>query len=231
MIRRLPSTGRCDALGRLLVELPNVAFAGISKVQLVVRAAGQTSPPGGMTKGKSSTKKSTVREEPSTKISENSLTVPNVSAGATMTPKGTRYNIPSSSISSSSPPMVKGEAILMDSTNALTSDVQKLQIGSNNVRLELPVLAVEYKRASDSAMKGTNQLRMYLTASVKFLQAIGIKNVPVYGAQTSGPLVVLPVAILKDDGVRRMFMTSSVCADGINMFDSLCTCLSGSWKG
>ena len=41
-----------------------------------------------------------------------------------------------------------------------------------------------------------NQVRMYLTASIKFLQAIGIIDFAVYGVQTNGPIVILPVAIL-----------------------------------
>lgn len=38
---------------------------------------------------------------------------------------------------------------------------------------------------------------MYLTASVKFLQAIGITDFAVYGVQTDGPITVIPAAILR----------------------------------
>ncbi|KAF8139647.1 hypothetical protein EV363DRAFT_1579207 [Boletus edulis] len=64
---------------------------------------------------------------------------------------------------------------------------------------------VEYKKVSDDLVKGTNQLRMYLTASVKFLQAVGIRNVPVYGVQTDGSVVVLPAAVLRDDNFVYLF--------------------------
>ncbi|KAF8425834.1 hypothetical protein L210DRAFT_871349 [Boletus edulis BED1] len=40
---------------------------------------------------------------------------------------------------------------------------------------------------------------MYLTASVKFLQAIGVTDFAVYGVQTDGPVVVLPAAILRGE--------------------------------
>lgn len=63
------------------------------------------------------------------------------------------------------------------------------------------MLAVEYKKRpgkSDLA-KATNQLRMYLTASVKFLQTIGITNFAVYGVKTDGPVVALPAAVIQDD--------------------------------
>jgi hypothetical protein len=61
---------------------------------------------------------------------------------------------------------------------------------------------------------------MYLTASVKFLQAVGITNIPVYGVQTDGPVVGLLPAVLWDDSVRSLltdglrvmiFISSTVC--------------------
>ena len=93
----------------------------------------------------------------------------------------------------------------MGPMRTLTDSIQRMQIGPGSTRLELPILTVEYRKASDSLMKGTNQLRMYLTASVKFLQAVGITNIPVYGVQTDGPIVVLPAAVLRDDNVRSLF--------------------------
>ncbi|KAF8545943.1 hypothetical protein OG21DRAFT_1367723, partial [Imleria badia] len=37
------------------------------------------------------------------------------------------------------------------------------------------------------------------------LQAVGIANVPVYGVQTDGPIIVLPAAILRDDDFVYLF--------------------------
>ncbi|KAF8545941.1 hypothetical protein OG21DRAFT_1589690 [Imleria badia] len=93
----------------------------------------------------------------------------------------------------------------MGSGHTLIDRVQCLQMAADATRLELPILAVNYKKASDSMTKGTNQLRMYLTASVKFLQAVGITDVPVYGVQTDGPIVVLPAAVLRDDSFIYLF--------------------------
>ena len=46
---------------------------------------------------------------------------------------------------------------------------------------------------------GTSQTRMYLTASVKYLEAIGITGVPVYGVQTEGPFAVSSAAVIKGE--------------------------------
>ena len=160
---QIPSTGRCDALGRLLVELPNASPEDFGHFPLVFRTISA------LTKTTKSCCKPTS--------------------------------------SSPSPTQCKDEenAMQMGPMRTLTDSIQRMQIGPGSTRLELPILTVEYRKASDSLMKGTNQLRMYLTASVKFLQAVGITNIPVYGVQTDGPIVVLPAAVLRDDNVRSLF--------------------------
>ena len=52
--------------------------------------------------------------------------------------------------------------------------------------MAIPILVGEYMRSTDETGRetGTNQLGMYLTAAVKYLEAIGITGVPVYGVQT-----------------------------------------------
>jgi hypothetical protein len=102
-------------------------------------------------------------------------------------------------------PFDNGQTRSSESVDALAYKVKQLQLGTDAPCLELPILTAEYKKASDNLMKGTNQLRMYLTASVKFLQAIGITNIAVYGVQTDGPIVVLPAAILGDDNFVHLF--------------------------
>ena len=232
-----PSTGRCDALGRLLVELPNVSSNDVGHLPLVVRAAGKKGAGGGRLETKAATSESRARTyypnqgEPSIKTSGSSLTVPDISSGAATRSDGTRYTIPSSSIPTCMHSLDKEQTRSAESIEALTSRAQRLQLGPDATRLELPILVVEYKKASDNMMKGTNQVRMYLTASVKFLQAVGITNTPVYGVQTDGPIVVLPAAILRDDNVRSPFMTGATVFMIFHLFDSSSTCLSGWWKG
>ena len=209
---QFPSTGRCDALGRLLVELPNVSSEDVGHFPLVVHPA-QRPGDGGRNEVKASVSVSRARTsyrgqgESSTKIPSSSLTVPDASSGAETRGNGTRYSIPSSSVSTSMQSLDKEQTGSAQSMDALASEAQRLRLGSDATCLELPILTVEYKKASDNLMKGTNQLRMYLTASVKFLQAVGITNVPVYGVQTDGPIVVLPAAVLRDDNVRSLFTT------------------------
>ncbi|KAH0838790.1 hypothetical protein J3R83DRAFT_7166 [Lanmaoa asiatica] len=207
---QLPTTGRCDALGRLLVELPNISSDDVGHIPLVVRAVGKRGAGGGV-EGKASMSKSRARAsyrsqgEPSTKTSSSSLTIPEVSSGSATRTNGTRYTILSSSIPSSMQSSDKEQISLPVTTDALVSKAQGLRLDPDATLLELPILAVEYKRASDNIMKGTNQVRMYLTTCVKFLQALGITNVPVYGVQTDGPIVVMPAAIIRDDNFVYLF--------------------------
>lgn len=76
------------------------------------------------------------------------------------------------------------------------------------VSLDLPLLVAEYKKqAGEShATKATNQIRMYLTASVKFLQAVGITGFIVYGMVTDGPRVIFPAAVMTEQGVNVLFL-------------------------
>ena len=164
---QLPSTGRCDALGRLLVELPNAPPEDFGHFPLVVRT-----------------------------ITNN---------GSVLTKTTESCSKPTSSSPSPTQRRDEENATQMGPMRTLADSVQRMQIGSGTTRLELPILTVEYRKASDSLIKGTNKLRMYLTASVKFLQAVGITNIPVYGVQTDGPIVVLPAVVLRDDNVRSLF--------------------------
>ncbi|KAF8439348.1 hypothetical protein L210DRAFT_3630922 [Boletus edulis BED1] len=209
MISRLgqfPSKGRCDALGRLLVELPKLSSKDVGHLALVDHPAGKHDSGGGRNEVKAS-----ARSEASAKTSKRSLTVPDASAAAAAaaakSTNGMRYSIPLSSISTSMQSLDKEQmdSDSEDSVEALTHKTQRLQLGPDATYLELPILAVEYKKVSDDLVKGTNQLRMYLTASVKFLQAVGITNVPVYGVQTDGSVVVLPAAVLRDDNFVYLF--------------------------
>ncbi|KAF8123307.1 hypothetical protein EV363DRAFT_1180446 [Boletus edulis] len=203
---QFPSKGRCDALGRLLVELPNVSSKNVGHLTLVNHSTGKHDGSGGSNEVKTSARSEASATASRGKTSKKSLTVPDASAAAKST-NGMRYSIPSSSISTSMQSLDK-EQVDSDSENSvdmLTHKTQQLQLGPVATYLELPILAVEYRKVSDDLVKGTNQLRMYLTASVKFLQAVGITNAPVYGVQTDGSVVVLPAAVLRDDNFVYLF--------------------------
>ena len=222
-LSQVSSTGRCDALGRLLVELPNVSPGAIHHFPLVVRPARKSQGRKGAKEVKASSSKSGAPTSTGS-LPSSSLTIPVGSPATNTQETGTRYTMPSSSISTSMHSFDKGQTRSSESVDALAYKVKQLQLGTDAPCLELPILTAEYKKASDNLMKGTNQLRMYLTASVKFLQAIGITNIAVYGVQTDGPIVVLPAAILGDDNVRGLFTTYS-CVDGVLRFYSLSTFL------
>ncbi|KAF8439347.1 hypothetical protein L210DRAFT_3646112 [Boletus edulis BED1] len=203
---QFPSKGRCDALGRFLVELPNVSSKNVGHFALVDHPAGKHDGSGGSNEVKASARSEAPAKTSRRKTSKRSLTVPDTSAAPKST-NGMRYFVPSSSISTSMQSLDKEQvdSDSEDSVDALTHKTQRLQLGPDATYLELPILAVEYKKVSDDLVKGTNQLRMYLTASVKFLQAVGITNVPVYGVQTDGSVVVLPAAVLRDDNFVYLF--------------------------
>lgn len=203
---QFPSTGRCDALGRLLVKVPGVSSETLGQFPLVVRAATKSNQERAGDKSSSSRSRvqanSRGRSEKSAP-SGHSLTVPDNSGAAEGKTGGQRYTM----LSSSSPSMQYSDAEkTTESMKLLTRKAHELRIEPDVTQLELPILNVEYKKASDNMIKGTNQLRMYLTASVKFLKAVGIKNFAVYGVQTDGSIAVVPAAVLRDDGVRNLMI-------------------------
>lgn len=53
-------------------------------------------------------------------------------------------------------------------------------------KILFPQLVVEYKRPEDLPTKALNQARMYSTASVQYLDAVGINGYPVFGLATHG---------------------------------------------
>ena len=97
--------------------------------------------------------------------------------------------------------------------NQLTQQLQNTHVADDSrskasTVLGLPILVGEYKRGTngmtDEAREaaretGTNQLRMYLTAAVKYMEAIGITGIPVYGVQTDGPIAVFSAAVIKGE--------------------------------
>ena len=198
---QFPSTGRCDALGRLLVEVPGASLEMLGQFPLVVRATTKSKQE--KTENKAPRSRSMVqanprsRSEKSAQVSGRSLTIPDTFGATGAETGGKRYTM----LSSSSPSMQYSDG--EKATESLTRKVDELRIESDTTRVELPILTVEYKKASDNVIKGTNQTRMYLTASVKFLKAVGINNFAVYGVQTDGSIAVVPAAVLRDDGVRN----------------------------
>ncbi|KAI6008102.1 hypothetical protein F5J12DRAFT_936555 [Pisolithus orientalis] len=83
--------------------------------------------------------------------------------------------------------------------DTITSQLKLSKIKGKGLLLDLPLITVEYKKTSGSLVQAMNQLRMYLTALVKFLQAMGVMDFPVYGVEANGSVVSLPVAVLQSD--------------------------------
>ncbi|KAF8556408.1 hypothetical protein OG21DRAFT_1495507 [Imleria badia] len=214
-LSQAPATGVCDALGRLLVELPNVSAEAVRNFQLVERKS-QVGKKTQKVKAAASTQ---IQSEPKSltfrgqgeKVSGSSP-VPATDSESFVTKKDIEvtpipYTMPSSSAPISMFSVNNDEMGSSKSPDGLADKIQQLQLNTDasSAYLELPILTAEYKKADENSIQGTNQLRMYLTAAVKFLQAIGIMNFAVYGVQTDGPIVVLPAAIVRDDNYVYLY--------------------------
>lgn len=93
-----------------------------------------------------------------------------------------------------------------------TSESTSAPRNSNAIPLDLPLLIVEHKKqgGESQAIKASNQMRMHLTASVKFLEAMGITGFVVYGMITDGPRVAFPAAVLTNEGVYILSVVQQV---------------------
>ena len=184
-----PAGGRCDSLGLLKVVLSGVSPAIIGNSSLVVRPA----------HGKEDDSASSHHQEESK----------SKSSGDPLKTKGDLGDKISTSRFPSS--FVDAPKKSVDKVDELTTKLRDLLIPSSEDKvsqetvvqegvLELPILVGEYKKPRDVKDRGTdtNQLRMYLVSSVKFLEAIGITGVPVYGMQTEGPIAAISAAVMKN---------------------------------
>ncbi|KIO14435.1 hypothetical protein M404DRAFT_5804 [Pisolithus tinctorius Marx 270] len=210
-----PRTGKCDALGCLWVKLPNVSVEDLGQFPFIHRT-----PPTDEVGANDATKAS--RQNDATRASkrgdatresghndgapidpldgDRSLNITSRSCSSLKPPgpsdtKETRYTITLASLSS----IRQANGTAEDTVEPTTSRIERLQIGPDATLLDLPIVAVEHKKKSNHLAKTMNQLRMHLTASVKFLQTIGITNFPVYGVEADGPNVSLPTAVLRGD--------------------------------
>ncbi|KAI0915807.1 hypothetical protein AcV5_003628 [Taiwanofungus camphoratus] len=86
----------------------------------------------------------------------------------------------------------------------LDLDCEVKSDSSESAILELPLIVIEYKKASYSETQGENQHWLYCMALLQFLEAIGITNYPIYSVLAEGPQVMLSSAQIKD-GVVHIF--------------------------
>ncbi|KAI5995809.1 hypothetical protein F5J12DRAFT_785577 [Pisolithus orientalis] len=164
-----PRTGKCDALGCLWVKLPNVSVEDLGQFPFIHRTP-PTDEVGSNDATKASMRNDATRASKrgdATRESWAQRRCPNRSPGRGSKPK---HN-------------VEADGTAEDTVEPMTSRIERLQIGPDATLLDLPIVAVEHKKKSDHLAKTMNQLRMHLTASVKFLQTIGITNFPVYGVE------------------------------------------------
>ncbi|KAK2465464.1 hypothetical protein APHAL10511_002356, partial [Amanita phalloides] len=186
-----PASGKCDALGRVRVELPYA----VPKDFTLTRAAVEIK-----TDGKTRKPEKAHCQADKTSETSRSLQIPD------KTQPTEPYSIMSASFSSTMPKSVAKET----PTDKVISDFDKLQIDDKGTKemkgvLDLPIIAIEYKKQLVDAKKGTNQLRMYLTACVKFLHVLGITEFMVFGIQSDGIHTALPAAVMTNDGMIHLY--------------------------
>ena len=199
-LRSNPSSGRCGSLGRLKVALPDVSFTLIEKSSLVMRS-------------------------PCT--GEDSVTVPRNESQ--YEPKSCDFpletevkDIGAKKFNWYIPSKCDDPAPINNVTNS-SAQLQSSGIEGTKAQsiLELPIFFGEYKRSTNMSGRqtDTNQMRMFLTASVKYLDALGITNFPVYGVQTEGPIAAIHAAVMKGE-----VCIPNVLADVIQMrtIDRIC---------
>ena len=193
-----PLSGICDALGCLRVSLPEVDPLLLAKFSLVVKTKQDEE------FDKPDNQDLHLKLETTSRPSEASKT--SESKGE---PYVARYTtLPSLDILDDNSDTDKSRI----SIDELAKEIQDVTISMPETQkpnhdehlLDLPVLVVGYKKQGDKTLlvKGTTQMRLYLTACVKFLDAVGIRDFIVYGMLTDGPHVTFPAAIMDERGVR-----------------------------
>ncbi|KAK2467436.1 hypothetical protein APHAL10511_000671 [Amanita phalloides] len=191
-----PASGKCDALGQVQVELPYVVPKDFALTRVAVKIKSNGEPEGKTRKAEKA------RQPRTTSETSRSLQVPDKTE-----PAKPSYSIMSASVSSTVQESVENKT----PTDKVISDFDKLQIsddeGTKEMKgfLDLPIIAIEYKKQLVDAKKGTNQLRMYLTACVKYLHVLGITEFMVFGIQTDGTHTALPAAVMTNDGMIHMY--------------------------
>ena len=178
LIHTGPSSGRCDALGELIVHLEGVSPTGVNKSSLVVRSTCEKEDQSAASQydGVSRAKLDEIQSD----RGENNLA--NVSNGHYCLDKELEKDSPQGPV------------------DKMTEQMQKLRTTDNeSTALGLPILVGGYKRPTDMSgcETGRNQTRMNLTASVKYLESIGIIGVPVYGVYMEGPFALFSAAVVK----------------------------------
>ncbi|KAK2465496.1 hypothetical protein APHAL10511_002388 [Amanita phalloides] len=190
-----PASGKCDALGRVEVELPYAVPKDFALTRAAVKTKSTNEPDGKARKPKK------VHQPDKTSETSRSLQIPDKTE-----PTKPPYSIMSASLS-----LTMQESVAKEMpTDKVISDFDKLQIDDEGTKemkgvLDLPVIAIEYKKQLVDANKGTNQLRMYLTACVKFLHVLGITEFMVFGIQTDGIHTALPAAVMTNDGMIHLY--------------------------
>ena len=182
-LRNGPSSGRCDSLGQLIVRLERVSPSRVEKSSLVVRPTHKIED------------KSTVsppQHEGGNKAKSNGVQPAKMKneLGNAISNGHPRVDLELKNVRSQDP---------VDEVNAQTqrTSISDETGDKESTALGLPILVGEHKRPIDGTGRETNQLRMCLTAAVKYLEAIGIAGVPVYGMQMEGPTAVFSAAVVK----------------------------------
>ncbi|KAI0918097.1 hypothetical protein AcV5_002870 [Taiwanofungus camphoratus] len=198
-----PHQGKCDALGTLRIPIA-VAEELLRTIRLANLAPYATP----------------YESQHSPQSRPDSLSPPDNKQGAS-TPKGTNHTYamvasttcPSRAIHNRFREERKDPvSLLTESLKGLGFDCKVKSDSSESAILELPLIVIEYKKASYSETQGENQHRLYCTALLRFLEAIGITDYPIYSVLAEGPQATLSSARIRN-GVVHIFERHTLSFD------------------
>ncbi|KAI0918133.1 hypothetical protein AcV5_002904 [Taiwanofungus camphoratus] len=198
-----PHQGKCDALGTL--RIPIAVAEELLKTIRLANLAPYATP---------------YESQHSPQSRPDSLSPPDNKQGAS-TPKGTNHTYamvasttcPSRAIHNRFREERKDPVSLLTETlKGLGFDCKVKSDSSESAILELPLIVIEYKKASYSETQGENQHRLYCTALLRFLEAIGITDYPIYSVLAEGPQATLSSARIRN-GVVHIFERHTLSFD------------------
>ncbi|KAI0915293.1 hypothetical protein AcV5_005457 [Taiwanofungus camphoratus] len=201
--RKLVMARKCDALGTL--RIPIAVAEELLKTIRLANLAPYATP---------------YESQHSPQSRPDSLSPPDNKQGAS-TPKGTNHTYamvasttcPSRAIHNRFREERKDPVSLLTETlKGLGFDCKVKSDSSESAILELPLIVIEYKKASYSETQGENQHRLYCTALLRFLEAIGITDYPIYSVLAEGPQATLSSARIRN-GVVHIFERHTLSFD------------------
>ena len=214
-----PTTAKCDALGQVRVSLLDVSLDAIRDFELIIRDRLKEQRDSGTAESKAEAMRASVAaenaaievelESSKSALEANSSEPPMHQAsnmGRALSPPTSLEIVEAQETNSQEGAMEpQADKLPKGFVDSLTGVLRKAKTSGSRLSpsryLDLPLLVIEHKKDNEGLLKGINQMRLHLTACVKFLHVIGVQEFIVYGMLTNGPQAIFPAAVMNADGV------------------------------